>query len=209
MKECIKMIRLKFGNHKLGEDTAIFNMGTAAHCPSRQLGLCDVINKGITCYAEKAERQYPNTVPAYREAQTTYWRNTPAETILHEIADKIQSRRKQTLYFRYNESGDFYDSEDIKKLSFIAEGLKTLNIITYGYTARSDLDFSNATFLVKGSGTNTWPTGFGTGITKVVTSDLEIPKSTNSETWIKCPGSCKKCDVCKKNIRVNVAFLKH
>jgi hypothetical protein len=31
------MLRLKFGNHKLGDDTGIINMGPAGTCPSKAL----------------------------------------------------------------------------------------------------------------------------------------------------------------------------
>jgi len=194
------MIRLKFGNHKLGDDTAILNMGPASTCPSRQLGLCEVVNKGIKCYAEKAEQQYPNTVPAYRTAQATYWRNTPAERILQEIADRIQSRRKSTFYLRYNESGDFYDAEDIRKLSFVAEGLRTIGVTTYGYTARSDLNFTGASFLVKGSGSAEGNNGHCT----VIERDGPTP-----EGYLVCPGSCKRCNLCKINVPHNIAFRRH
>jgi hypothetical protein len=194
------MLRLKFGNHKLGDDTAIINMGPAATCPSKVLGICDVINKGIKCYAEKAEQQYPNTVPAYRRAQETYWRNTEAERILREIAERIQSRRKETRYLRYNESGDFHDQFDVRKLSFVAEGLGTIGIITYGYTARSDLDFSDAKFLVKGSGTFTG----NTGNCQVIEKSEQPP-----EGYLVCPGSCKRCNLCKINYKHNIAFRRH
>ncbi len=194
------MIRLKFGNHKLGDDTAIINMGPANTCPSKQLGLCEVINKGIRCYAEKAEIQYPNTVPAYRNAQETYWRNQRAETILQEIAERIQSRRKTTRYLRYNESGDFHDQQDIDKLSFVAEGLATIGVTTYGYSARSDLDFSNSRFLIKGSGS----TKGNNGNCTVIERDAPVP-----DGYLICPGSCKRCNLCKINVPHNIAFRRH
>lgn len=194
------MIKLKFGNHKLPDNTAIFNMGTAMDCPSKQLGLCDVVNKGIRCYAEKAELQYPNTVPAYRTAQQTYWRNNTAETILSDIIRKVQSRRKTTEYFRFNESGDFYDQSDVDKLSLVAAGLEELGIITYGYTARSDLDFTNTKFLVKGSGNLAGNNGNCT----VIDSDGAVP-----DGYLVCPASCKRCNLCKIKVPHNIAFRKH
>ena len=67
--ETIKNL-IQFGNTKLPKSTMIFNMGTAAKCPSKELGLCSVAG---CCYAGKAETQYPKHVPAYRERQATYW----------------------------------------------------------------------------------------------------------------------------------------
>ena len=204
------MIRLKFGNHKLGDDTAVFNMSTAKECPSKKLGLCPLYNgttkikykngNGLMCYAEKAEQLYPTHVPAYRRAQQAYWQDTPAERILQDIAKRVESRWKPTRYFRYNESGDFHDQSDIGKLSYIAEGLGTLNITTYGYSARSDLDFSNAKFLVKGSGN----TKGNNGACTVVETNERPP-----EGYLVCPGDCRKCNLCKIDRGHNIAFKKH
>lgn len=194
------MLRLKFGNHKLGDDTGVINMGTATECPARKLGMCDVVNKGLKCYAEKPEQQYPNTVPAYRKAQEDYWRSTPAELILADISGRIRRRRKETRYLRFNESGDFHTQEDITKLSYVARGLRTLGVTTYGYTARQDLDFSGADFLVKGSGHDKGNNGSCTVIGKTD----ECP-----EGHLVCPGSCKRCNLCKIDVPHNIAFRKH
>lgn len=191
---------IKFGNHKLGDDTAIFNMGTAADCPSRKLGLCNVTNKGFKCYALKAEQQYPNTVPNARKRQENYWRSTDAYTIAKQIKQKVDRRRKYTRFLRFNESGDFHNQEDIEKLSNVARIIKPMGIITYGYTARSDLDFSNADFLVKGSGHSRG----NNGQTTVIGKNEVIP-----DGYIECPGSCKKCNLCKINVPHNIAFRKH
>jgi hypothetical protein len=198
-------IKIKFGNHKLGDDTAIFNMCSAEDCPSKKLNLCTVINKGITCYADKAERTYKHVKP-YRRCQQTYWQAESAPTIIRDIGRAIANRRKPTRFFRFNESGDFGSQEDINKLSTIAEGLKVYGITTYGYTARRDLSFSGVHFYFKSSG---WISETGTGSTIVIHSKSELPKSNNLETWILCPGSCKTCDICRKNIKINIAFLKH
>lgn len=191
---------LKFGNHKLGDDTAIFNMGTALECPARRLGMCEVVNAGYRCYAEKAEIQYPGTVPAARRRQEDYWKDTTKDRILQDFAKKITRRRKSTRYLRFNESGDFFSQVDIDKLSYIASGLQTLDVTTYGYTARRDLDYSRATFLVKGSGGD-----FGNnGRTTVIQKDGAVP-----EGYLVCPGSCKRCNICKISVPHKVAFRQH
>ena len=70
----------------------------------------------------------------------------------------------------------------------------------YGYTARSDLDFSKATFLAKGShhdkGNN--------GRCEVVNKNDPIP-----EEYIVCPGDCRYCNLCKIDRKHNIAFRKH
>lgn len=193
-------LRMKFGNHKLGDDTGIFNMGTAKDCPARKLGMCEVINKGIKCYAEKPEQQYPTVVPAYRENQRKYWETTPVERIVSDISQRINKRRKETRYIRFNESGDFYAQEDVDKLSIIAGHFKTIGITTYGYTARQDLDFSRAEFLVKGSGHDKG----NNGTCRVILKGEPIP-----EGFLVCPMDCRKCNLCKITVPHNIAFPKH
>lgn len=195
------MLRLKFGNHKLPDDTAIFNMGTAKECPSRKLGLCATINEGIKCYAEKPEDQYPNTVPAYRRHQEEYWKSTSQEQISSDIVKKIQARRKTTRFLRFNESGDFFNQECVTKLSYVARAVRLLcNVTTYGYTARSDLDFKTASFLIKGSCNNSG----NNGRCIVINKNQEVPPG-----YLECPGSCKRCNLCKINVPHNIAFRKH
>lgn len=192
---------VKFGNHKLGDDTAIFNMGTAIDCPSRRLGLCRTINQGVRCYAEKAEIQYKDHVINARLAQAAEWKSKSGPQLLEQISRRITARRKDTRYLRYNESGDFYEQSDIDKLSFISEGLKEQGITTYGYTARSDLDFRRARFLCKGSG---FCKENLNGSTIVILKNQPIP-----EGYIECPGSCKRCNLCKINVPHNIAFRVH
>jgi hypothetical protein len=195
---------LRFGNHKLGDDTAIFNMSTATDCPSKKLGLCEVHNQGIKCYAFKAEQQYPNTVPNARKKQHEYWKTHDANKIASDFIDKITRRRKETRFFRFNESGDFEDQSDVDKLNLISLALKEVNgITTYGYTARRDLDFSKAQFLVKGSSNDSG----NNGKTIVIGLRDKIP-----EGFIECPGGaqgCSKCNLCKIDTKLNIAFRKH
>jgi hypothetical protein len=192
---------IKFGNHKLGNDTAIFNMGTAIDCPSRALGLCRTINQGVKCYAEKAEIQYKDPVINARRSQEAEWKSKSGPELLEQIANRIRSRRTDTRYLRYNESGDFYTQSDIEKLTYISNGINELGVTTYGYTARSDLDFSRAGFLCKGSGFDNPNLN---GRTIVILKDEPVP-----EGYIECPGSCKKCNLCKIAVPHCVAFRKH
>ena len=64
-------IKVTWGNHKLGSDTLIFNMGPAKTCPSKTLGLCPIYNSTLSvrarCYAEAAEIQYKDRCVKSRE----------------------------------------------------------------------------------------------------------------------------------------------
>lgn len=206
-----KFSPFKFGNHKLGKDTIITNMSSATNCPSKKLGLCPIYNYSYSienkniiitrCYALKAEQQYKEHVLKARREQEEYWNTRSVDDILNDMRKKIESRKSETKYFRYNESGDFKNQEDIEKLSEIAKKLnEEFSITTYGYSARSDLDFKNVNFLVKGSGHDNG----NNGTTIVVNKKEDVPKD-----YITCIGSCIDCDVCKKLNKLNVAFIKH
>jgi hypothetical protein len=202
-------LEVKLGNRKIGTDTIIFNMGPAKTCPSLELGLCKVpVGR---CYARKAECQYKNTVPAYRERQANYWQWVTKEQFfsnLVELLGKFRVKRDGKLiplmeavkYFRFNESGDFYTQKCIEKLSYTTGGLKLAGITTYGYSARADFDFSNVQFLVKSSG---YENG-NNGSTRVITKRSERVKGE-----VICPGACSKCDLCKVDNKLNIAFLLH
>lgn len=193
----------KFGNTKLPKTTLIFNMGSSKDCPSRKLGLCDIASN---CYARKPERIYPQVLP-YRNNQATYWTSTTAEKICEDMTNIINSKRKNNkpTLFRFNESGDFYTQSCITKLSTIAEYLlQEHNIVTYGYTARRDLDFSNASFLVKGSNNDAG----NNGKTIVINTIEDLPTNTTTNFQV-CPGDCKACDMCSNPNKTNIAFIKH
>ena len=213
-------LEMSLGNLKLGTDTIIFNMGSAKSCPSRKLGFCLLGNK---CYAYKAEMQYKN-VEAYRDRQAAYWLNNGARTIGMDIINALKSRRVRVdgklvpmieviKYFRFNESGDFYSQQCVSDLSTIASMLACYGIVTYGYTARKDLDFSNVSFLVKGSGHDKGNNG--KTIARPFTSRQLEAFTDWGSLWIEdaeyavCPGDCSKCDLCKTPDKVNVVFPLH
>ena len=196
----------KIGNHKLSQSVLIFNMGPAKTCPSKKLGLCRTCR---ICYASKAEKLYPAVLP-FRKRQEKYWDETGVWGIIADLS-AITFKRKYLRFFRYNESGDFKSQADVDKLSVIADFLKErCDILTYGYTARSDLDFSKAKFIVRGSGFKGKD-----GETKVIERNEEKPKQFNicpatRNKGIKCMEHCVLCGNTGKfkNLR-NIAFTKH
>ena len=190
------------GNKKLPVDTAIFNMGPAANCPSEALGLCQAVNatgKNI-CYAKKAERLYPNVLP-YRERQASFWEKTSAlDFALQFILINAMKSRSFTA-LRVNESGDFYGQADVDKLDRIAKILASYGVCTYVYTARKDLDYMLVkTMIVNGSGFT------APGVTndfKYIETREDLPKG-----YALCPGDCKICDRCQKYAKLT-ACIKH
>jgi len=192
---------IAYGNTKLGDNTLIINMGTAMDCPASKLGMCNALNKKVKCYALKAEVQYVHNVPDYRHRQFSYWRTNSATKIVSDLVLKISKRHGNPIkYVRFNEAGDFWDQNDITKLSIVAKKLKNFNIVTYGYTSRKDLDFSSVNFLVKGSGHSKG----NNGKTTIIDTNESIP-----EGYRECPGDCKICSMCMTNKKINIAFRKH
>ncbi len=200
-KSSKETLKVKYGNMKLGTSTLIINMGTAQECPSAKLGMCNAIKKGVKCYALKAEIQYPNAVPQYRQQQFSYWKSNNSTTIVSDLIQKISTLPGRVIkYVRFNESGDFWSQADVDKLSRVAYRLKNFGIVTYGYTARKDLDFKDVHFLVKGSGHKKG----NNGMTTIINKDDSIPKG-----YKECPGDCKICSLCMVDKKYNIAFRKH
>lgn len=193
------------GNRKLGKDTLIFNITSAHDCPSRARGLCQIEGK---CYARKAENMYPAVLP-YRRRQANLWVSTTAQGMTTAFLRVIMSYRHRIKYVRLNEAGDFVTQGDVDKAEKIAAALKIDGVTTYCYTARSDLDFSGCkALLVKGSSHDAGNNG----------RTIARPKSAltarglymeNGEKYVKCPGSCKTCKVCKTAREINVVFPIH
>jgi len=139
---------VKFGNLKLPKTTMIFNMSSATDCPSRRLGLCEYED---ICYAKKPEMIYPKVLP-YRRRQEGYWLFTDADKIVLDCYRLLLRKNHNVDAFRFNESGDFHSQDCVEKLDYVARHLSDrLGIITYGYTARNDLDFSSVGFVVRNS----------------------------------------------------------
>lgn len=220
-------LEVTFGNTKLGDDTLIFNMGPAKNCPSKAKGLCKL---GDRCYALKAERLYKEVYP-YRARQCEYWSNHSADEITEDLWFILMNKKvklngklvrlyKKVKYFRYNEAGDFWGQLCVAKLSTIARRLKRdFGIIAYGYSARSDLDFSTVRFNVKGSGHDKGNNG-RTIVRKMSKADREevkeywkaghsMPRVEKGEVYHICPMDCKVCDMCKTHNNLNICFPLH
>lgn len=176
----------QWGNSKLPKSTAIFNMGPAHKCPSRALGLCTL---GDDCYAFKAEIQYADTCIPYRIRQMAIWKLYPAISLAYAFLDAFSRKRHKIKMLRLNESGDFWGQECVDKAEKIARKLAERGIITYAYTHRSDLDFSNIKALyLRGS--------------NFKREELFGSFETIEEDYVRqacdviCPADCTDCTLC-------------
>ena len=127
---------IRYGNTKLADTTAIFNLGAARDCPSRLRGLCQIPDD---CYADKPENQYDTCIP-YRRRQEIIWKTTSADDWAHEFIAIIGRKRNPVDTLRFCESGDLWGIPCFKKMRKIAGiVLRETGIVTYTYTARTDL----------------------------------------------------------------------
>ena len=184
------------GNHKIPKSTAIYNMTSALHCPSKKLGICKAESQGARCYARKAEVMYPQVLP-YRMRQAKLWKSITAEDFAFQFL-MINSMKKQKFSMcRFNESGDFASQECVDKAEKIARILKRSGIKTYCYTSRDDLSYKNINALII-SGSNFKKEGIK-NIFKVV-KDVKIrPKG-----YGVCAMNCRICSRCSDVPRMTV-----
>jgi len=196
-------LAMALGNRKL--DDLIFNMGSATQCPSMIKGFCKL---GLNCYALKAEKMYPACLPS-RVRQESYWLNNSAKKIADDIltlAAKHKRAFRNVTAIRFNEAGDFHSQACVDKLDKVAGYVRAVTgWMVYGFTARKDLDFSKVvSFLVKGSSHDAGNNG-----TAIARHPKYIEAYEQSSEYYVCPGSCRKCSVCKQANGANVVFPLH
>jgi hypothetical protein len=189
------------GNHKLPCSTAIFSMSSAQNCPAKKLGLCAAKKQGANCYARKAEYLYPYALP-YRQRQEKFWKKTSAEDFARQFIMVNTFKKNKFTALRMNESGDFWGQSCVDKAEKIARILKRHgNIITYCYTSRSDLDFSNVKSL-RISGSNFKKDGI-TNIFKIIKTKKDRPRG-----YGMCKMDCPKCLRCQR-YGLKTCVIKH
>lgn len=183
------------GNKKLPVTTWIFNAGSARHCPSLALGLCQA---GVHCYALKAETQYPAVFPYRMRQQQITIDYTPAD-----MAAAILFGRTRPVSFRFNEAGDFIDQKQLNWFVELCGILAAAGISCYGYTARTDLDLAPLLAVASVNVSNDkggW-TSCGANRFRMVTK--KSPKA------LSCPGSCKACTLCQRLKGQTIEIEKH
>lgn len=171
----------KLGNKKLGKDTIVFNMTSGHDCPSK--GHCEC---RTNCYATADEMLW-KTPLAYRRRQNAYWDKVTVDEFMRHVPIPT--------HFRFSESGDFRSQKDVDKMVEIAKRLKEeRGVITYGYTNRYDLDFTELSKVAVLNGH-----GFMLGNKTCVKDDVEPGDRV-------CPGDCRYCDWCKVATGMTIVF---
>lgn len=128
---------ISWGNNKISNNTAIFNMNSAHDCPNRESENCQV--PWESCYAGKAERQYPNTLP-YRRRQEYLRDCLDADTFAKAFLQIVERKRNPVKALRLSEAGDFRHNGDIYWADRIAKHLTEHGISVYTYSASDYLE---------------------------------------------------------------------
>lgn len=138
---------LQWGNIKISDETAIFNLNAAHDCPNKktqengesETGLCQV--PWDLCYAAKAERTYDQSLN-YRRRQEFLWDCLDPVTFAKAFVKVVERKIKygnvddfSDIDLRFSEAGDFRNSHDIFKADEIARILGEKGITTYTYSA--------------------------------------------------------------------------
>ena len=191
--------RLQWGNRKLPRTTGIWNLPSGITCPNST----DECRKH--CYAKKAERMYPQTLP-FRHINLKL--SQFSDIFIETIADEIH-RKKRCYAIRIHESGDFWSQSYLNDWIDLAKMFP--DIVFYAYTKSYHLDFSkrpkNMLVLLsddKSELKEHWEDFDG------VTRVSDNPKLADNE--ILCPNDCKLCDCCFNIYRAGkrlVVFKKH
>ena len=192
------------GNKKLPTSTMIINMGSATDCPSDKLGLCSMgrINGDGSCYALKAEIQYPDCRP-YRNRQEIMWKKSSAR-VLTETILKVLKTRPYITAIRFNESGDFHSTNCINKLSEIASQIP---IPVYAYTHRYDIFTEDVTKNLNQNLTINFSTemGFNHNHNEFrLTTDVK-----DTVDSIPCISDCSVCSMCVHRNSAVMTIDKH
>lgn len=104
------------------------------------------------------------------------------------------NKKKKTTHLRLNEAGDFRNQEEVRKWNYIASRLyNKYGIGTYTYTARPDLDFSRAPFIIVNASV---PGVKGAARRFICIPRDEYDNMIPGPHEYKCPGDCNKCYVC-------------
>ena len=125
-----KAPKVSFGNKKLPKDTLIFNIPAVNTCPGKT-EFC-----ASKCYAVKAERLYPQVLPARKHNLKLSLSPDFVSLMIGTIA-KYQKKIKQ---IRIHEAGDFYSQAYLDSWFLIAKEFP--GIVFYAYTKSFHLEFS-------------------------------------------------------------------
>jgi len=190
---------MRSGNTKLPSTTGIFNFASATDCPSKRKGLCKACQQGAKCYAVKSENDMRKAVLPFRRRQEAYWKHVSAKSFVSEFVFLNAQKEVPYTAIRFSEAGDFHSQYCVDKIEEIAMMLRRFGVRVYGYTSRSDLDFSKVRHAII-TGSNFKKKGIA-NIFRIV-RDVKKERLKGESV---CKGDCRLCRLClMHNMRIIV-----
>lgn len=204
-----KVMPVKIGNEKIGDDTIIINTNHALNCYCSKKGYC---NMKKDCYAKKSSNTYVNSC-LYNLAAEINFKNLSAEKIISDIEGVINSADSDIKFIRFNEAGDFINYDSFKKANKIATYfMKKYDIISYTYTHNKELeeyitDIYNSNIVLNYS----YDVKTSLDVKKcIVINKSDIYNYINDNNYVICGGVCSNCSYCKnKKEKRTVIFVNH
>jgi len=199
---------LKFGNHKLPDDIAIWVLPEVKTCP----GATDYCK--LICYALKPVKQYGVHISDSREKNFKISQNVNFALLMNSEIKRITKRRKLRA-IRIHEAGDFYNQQYLDKWKLIAFQNPSIRFFTY---TRSQLDFrerpENFTVFYSTDHTTIHPPPLGVDNTAEMVLGQLFADLDSKFCWryeLNKGGTCRECNYCydgKDEVK-KVTFFKH
>lgn len=204
-----KVMPVKIGNEKIGDDTIIINTNHALNCYCSKKGYC---NMKKDCYAKKSSGMYVNSC-LYNLAAEINFKNLSVEKIIFNIEEVINSADSDIKFIRFNEAGDFINYDSFKKANKIATYfMKKYAIVSYTYTHNKELeecitDIYNSNVVLNYS----YDVKTSLDVKKcIVINKSDIYNYINDNNYVICGGVCSNCSYCKnKKEKRTVIFVNH
>jgi hypothetical protein len=187
----------------MGKGFFIWNLPCRVTCP----GKTEICSK--KCYANKAERMYPNVRNSRMENFETSKLEDFADRMIRKIWVMQDENSSFAGFFRIHESGDFYSQkylEDWKKICKEFPDIKFL-----AFTKSFHLDFNNIPEnmqVIMSIFPDTNMENVPKGFLRAYAGDC---KEMDNIKMLECPGNCDTCGMCWQlnKTGMNVHFKIH
>lgn len=204
-----KVMPVKIGNEKIGDDTIIINTNHALNCYCSKKGYCSIKKD---CYAKKSSNIYINSC-LYNLAAEVNFKKLSVEKIITDIEAVIKTADADIKFIRFNEAGDFINYESFKKANKIATYFKNkYDIVSYTFTHNIELEWAikdiyNSNIVLNYS----YDVKTSLDVKKcIVINKSDIHNYIDNKNYVICGGICSNCSYCKnKNEKRTIIFVNH
>lgn len=192
-------VKVSFGNKKLPKGTVIFNIPAVTTCPFRT-PLCE-----RSCYALKAERLYPQVLPARQHNLDIVQKGQFKQAMKRAIVKHY----KKIKTIRVHESGDFFKQSYLNDWYELARMFPEFTF--YAYTKSFYLDFSNKpdNFVLIASFDETTDELRKTRYEEVKPYFDNTFTIVSKKAKASCIQDCSRCNICWTKKGLDITVNKH